>query len=211
MGFDEGAIRDGFRRGVGDFSQHVGPPASRGRACVTGRSRAPGVLLAGAQIDADRPVNGATAGIARRSASIAVQRGNLPAEQASLQSGVPRRACGRPIMAAAGLPAVAPPRKRPANCAATEQSGLASLPEPADGHCSGPPSSTTRFMPSKNPAQRLADIIDNVDDIHAFTAALDFQAFRTDRKTVYAVVRAPEIISEASRRLPNRCTTNQRA
>lgn len=58
-------------------------------------------------------------------------------------------------------------------------------------------------MPSKNPAQRLADIIDNVDAIHRFTAGLDFPAFRADRKTVYAVVRALEIISEASRRLPN--------
>ena len=57
-------------------------------------------------------------------------------------------------------------------------------------------------MPSKNPAQRLADIIDNVDAIQGFTAELDFPAFRADRKTVYAVVRALEIISEASRRLP---------
>jgi uncharacterized protein with HEPN domain len=32
-------------------------------------------------------------------------------------------------------------------------------------------------MPSKNPAQRLSDIIDNVDAIHAFTTGLDFQAF----------------------------------
>ena len=56
-------------------------------------------------------------------------------------------------------------------------------------------------MPSKNPAQRLSDIIDNVDAIHAFTTGLDFQAFRGDRKTVYAAVRALEIISEASRRL----------
>lgn len=30
-----------------------------------------------------------------------------------------------------------------------------------------------------------------------------FEAFRADRKTVYAVVRALEIISEASRRLPD--------
>jgi len=44
-------------------------------------------------------------------------------------------------------------------------------------------------MPSKNPAQRLSDIIDNVDAIHAFTTGLDFQAFHTDKKTVYAVVR----------------------
>ena len=58
-------------------------------------------------------------------------------------------------------------------------------------------------MPSKNPAQRLADIIDNVDAIRGFTAELDYPAFRADRKTVYAVVRALEIISEASRRLPD--------
>ena len=58
-------------------------------------------------------------------------------------------------------------------------------------------------MPSKNPAQRLADIIDNVDAIKEFIAELDFQAFRAYRKTVYAVVRALEIISEASRRLPD--------
>ena len=59
-------------------------------------------------------------------------------------------------------------------------------------------------MPSKNPAQRLTDIIDNVDAIAAFSAGLDFQAFRVERKTVYAVVRALEIISEASRRLPEK-------
>lgn len=57
-------------------------------------------------------------------------------------------------------------------------------------------------MPSKNPAQRLADIIENIDAIQGFTSELDFSAFRADRKTVYAVVRALEIISEASRRLP---------
>ncbi|MEK7754214.1 MAG: HepT-like ribonuclease domain-containing protein, partial [Acidobacteriota bacterium] len=58
-------------------------------------------------------------------------------------------------------------------------------------------------MPSKNPAQRLRDIIDNIDAIEDFTAQLDFPAFRMDRKTVYAVVRALEILSEASRRLPD--------
>jgi len=45
-------------------------------------------------------------------------------------------------------------------------------------------------MPSKNPAQRLRDIIDNIDAVEAFTTQLDFPAFRMDRKTVYAVVRA---------------------
>ena len=57
-------------------------------------------------------------------------------------------------------------------------------------------------MPSKNPAQRLLDIIENIDAINAFIGNLDFEGFRSDRKTVYAVVRALEIVSEASRRLP---------
>lgn len=57
-------------------------------------------------------------------------------------------------------------------------------------------------MPSKNPAQRLRDIVDNIDAIEAFTSQMDFAAFAADRKTVYAVVRALEIVSEASRRLP---------
>jgi uncharacterized protein with HEPN domain len=58
-------------------------------------------------------------------------------------------------------------------------------------------------MPSKNPSQRLCDIVENIDAIEAFTDRMDFDAFAADRKTVYAVVRALEIISEASRRLPD--------
>jgi Uncharacterized conserved protein len=57
-------------------------------------------------------------------------------------------------------------------------------------------------MPSKSPAQRLQDILDNIQAIETFTARLAFEEFKRDRKTVYAVTRALEIISEASRRLP---------
>jgi uncharacterized protein with HEPN domain len=57
-------------------------------------------------------------------------------------------------------------------------------------------------MPSKNPAQRLRDIVENIDAIDTFTAKMEFADFTADRKSVYAVVRALEIISEASRRLP---------
>ena len=57
-------------------------------------------------------------------------------------------------------------------------------------------------MPSKNPAQCLRDIIDNIDAIRAFTAGMTLGGFTGDRKTVCAVTRALEIISEASRRLP---------
>ncbi len=56
-------------------------------------------------------------------------------------------------------------------------------------------------MPSRNPAQRLLDIIENLDAIQEFTTGFDLASFKQDRKTVYAVVRALEIISEASRRL----------
>jgi uncharacterized protein with HEPN domain len=59
-------------------------------------------------------------------------------------------------------------------------------------------------MPSKNAAQRLTDTVDNIDAIEQFIAGMEFDAFAVDRKTVYAVVRALEIISEATRRLaPN--------
>lgn len=57
-------------------------------------------------------------------------------------------------------------------------------------------------MPSRNPAQRLRDIVENTDAIEQFTARMDQYDFGSDRKTIYAVVRALEIISEASRRLP---------
>jgi len=57
-------------------------------------------------------------------------------------------------------------------------------------------------MPSKNPGQRLREILENIDVIQAFTAGMDFAGFAGDRRTVYAVTRALEIICEASRRLP---------
>ena len=57
-------------------------------------------------------------------------------------------------------------------------------------------------MSSKNPAQRLCDLVDNIDAIRDFVAGMTFTVFREDRKTLYAGTRALEIISEASRRLP---------
>ena len=59
------------------------------------------------------------------------------------------------------------------------------------------------FIPSKNPTQRLTDILENIQAIGDFTAGMAFEHYVSDRKTVYAVTRALEIISEASRRLPD--------
>ena len=58
-------------------------------------------------------------------------------------------------------------------------------------------------MPSKSPAQRLTAILENIDAIAEFTSGMTFAAYLRDRKTIYAVTRALEIISEASRRLPD--------
>jgi uncharacterized protein with HEPN domain len=56
-------------------------------------------------------------------------------------------------------------------------------------------------MSSDNSARALADIGHHLDLIEQFTSGMDVQAFADDIKTLYAVVRCLEIISEASRRL----------
>ena len=57
-------------------------------------------------------------------------------------------------------------------------------------------------MSSNRPAQRLRDILENIEAIVDFTADMTLATYVHDRKTRYAVTRALEIISEASRRLP---------
>jgi uncharacterized protein with HEPN domain len=65
-------------------------------------------------------------------------------------------------------------------------------------------------MPSKNSAQRVRDIVENIDAIAVFTAGMTLEDFVRDRKTVYAVTRALEIISEAAR-LPDDFKANHPA
>jgi len=54
--------------------------------------------------------------------------------------------------------------------------------------------------PAKNP---LRDILHHIDLANQFIAGVNFGAFVGDVRTVYAVIRCLEIISEASRRLPD--------
>ena len=63
----------------------------------------------------------------------------------------------------------------------------------------------TPSMPSKSsdPKKRLLDIRDNIYKARTFVAGLDYEAFRDNQLVFYAVTRALEIISEASRRLPD--------
>lgn len=48
----------------------------------------------------------------------------------------------------------------------------------------------------------LKDIIDNIEKINNFTEAMNFENFKNDEKTIYAVVRCLEIIGEASSNIP---------
>lgn len=48
----------------------------------------------------------------------------------------------------------------------------------------------------------LRDMLDAAEKASAFTAGMDVETFKADPKTVFAVVRALEIIGEAAKRIP---------
>ena len=56
-------------------------------------------------------------------------------------------------------------------------------------------------MPSEKPARRLEDIIENAKAIQRYVAGMDLTAFEEDQKTVDAVERCLERISEAAAKL----------
>jgi uncharacterized protein with HEPN domain len=48
----------------------------------------------------------------------------------------------------------------------------------------------------------LRDMLENAEKVLSFVKGLDYEGFRNDDKTMYAVIRAFEIIGEAARRIP---------
>lgn len=58
-------------------------------------------------------------------------------------------------------------------------------------------------MPSSRPLDPLSDILHNIDLAHSFVRDISYDEFCADIRTVYAVTRCLEIISEASRKLPD--------
>lgn len=58
-------------------------------------------------------------------------------------------------------------------------------------------------MPSRASRNALLDIRRNIELGRSFLGTMSFEQFKADRKTVYAVVRCLEIVSEAVRRLPD--------
>jgi len=58
------------------------------------------------------------------------------------------------------------------------------------------------------PAERefrdyLGDILDHARKLKTFVAGMSFEDFQTDEKTQYAVMRAAEVIGEATKRIPS--------
>jgi uncharacterized protein with HEPN domain len=64
-------------------------------------------------------------------------------------------------------------------------------------------------MPSSPTVTALGDILHHIDLATHFVAGFDRAAFLGDTRTIYAVTRCLEIISEASRRLPDTLKTRQ--
>jgi uncharacterized protein with HEPN domain len=62
-------------------------------------------------------------------------------------------------------------------------------------------------MPSDAATAALRDMEHHIDLATQFVAGFDYEAFRDDTRTVYAVTRCLEIISEASRRLSDEMKT----
>jgi uncharacterized protein with HEPN domain len=57
-------------------------------------------------------------------------------------------------------------------------------------------------MMMRDPLVYIDDILDAMEKAEAFTAGIDYARFEDDVRTVYAVIRALEIIGEAVKRLP---------
>lgn len=58
-------------------------------------------------------------------------------------------------------------------------------------------------MPSSEPARVLAIIAHNIALARRFIEGMSFASFAGDERTLYAVTRCLEIVSEAARRLPD--------
>ena len=56
-------------------------------------------------------------------------------------------------------------------------------------------------MPFREPSVQFRNILDAINAIEEFTSGMDFNSFRQDTKTIAAVERKPQLISEAAARL----------
>ena len=59
------------------------------------------------------------------------------------------------------------------------------------------------MSPDRVYADYLRDIVDAADKAGEFVQGMDFEAFRADPKTVFAVIRALEVVGEATKNVPD--------
>ena len=57
-------------------------------------------------------------------------------------------------------------------------------------------------MKKRDYSDFVQDIFDTINDVENFIDGMDFEEFIKDKKTVYSVVRAIEIIGEATKNVP---------
>ncbi len=57
-------------------------------------------------------------------------------------------------------------------------------------------------MSSRSYLDYVEDILRAIEKAQIFTAGMDYQAFASDEKTLYAVIRALEIVGEAAKKIP---------
>lgn len=56
---------------------------------------------------------------------------------------------------------------------------------------------------SRDVTDYIQDVLDSITDIEAFVKGFHLDTFRQDKRTVYAVIRALEIMGEAVKHIPN--------
>jgi len=59
-------------------------------------------------------------------------------------------------------------------------------------------------MSNRKVEDYLQDIIDAINATEQFLLGFDFTTFETDKKTIFAVTRAVEIVGEASKQIPKK-------
>jgi len=56
---------------------------------------------------------------------------------------------------------------------------------------------------SRSVLDSLTDMVAAIDAVHTFVIGMDRALFRSDQRTVYAVIHALEILGEAAKRIPD--------
>lgn len=62
---------------------------------------------------------------------------------------------------------------------------------------------------NRNHEDYLDDILEEIKKVAKFIGGMTFEQFNTDEKTVYAVIRAIEVIGEASKKIPDSIRQSQ--